>query len=155
MSEGKPFEAQLCSYCGTWHYHNSKPCAAALVVENGKVLLARRGIEPYKGCWDVPGGFLEAGEHPEDGVRRELLEEAGLEIRLQGLLGVYVDRYGQDGVWLLNFYYIAETVGGIERAMDDVETLEWFEIGELPEKFAFEHQNQVMRDFRQQMANKA
>lgn len=97
LGEGKPFAPQQCDNCGNPHYHNSKPCSGALVVREGKVLLARRGVEPYKGCWDVPGGFLESGEHPEQGAIRELREETGLNIRLNGLLGMYMDRYGADG----------------------------------------------------------
>lgn len=68
MGEGEAFAPVKCGVCGKWHYHNSKPCAGALVVRDGKVLLAQRGVEPFKGYWDIPGGFLEAGEHPEHGA---------------------------------------------------------------------------------------
>jgi len=50
------------------------------VVKGGRLLLVKRGVEPYKGCWDIPGGFLEAGEHPEDGAVREGQEETGLKL---------------------------------------------------------------------------
>lgn len=113
------------------------------------MLLGKRGIEPYKGYWDVPGGFLEAGEHPEEGTKRELLEETGLEIRILGLIGFYMDRYGADGVWLINFYYAAERTGGELRAMDDVEELRWFSPDELPKEFGFAHQYQLMDDLRE------
>lgn len=148
LAPGKPFEAQKCRACGVWHYHNSKPCAGALVVHGGRVLLARRGVEPFKGSWDVPGGFLEAGEHPETGATRELLEETGLEIRVGGLLGIYMDRYGEDGDRTMNFYYVAEVVRGTLKVMDDVAELEWIGMEELPTEWAFEHQAQVMRDLK-------
>lgn len=122
------------------------------MVQNGKVLLARRGVEPYKGYWDIPGGFLEPGEHPEAGAIRELAEETGLEIRLNGLLGMYMDRYGVDGAWIINIYYLAEVVGGTLSVMDDVAALEWFAPQDIPTEFAFEHQTQVMQDFKVSMA---
>ena len=52
----------------------------SVLVEDGegRVLLARRAVEPDRGLWDCPGGFLEEGEHPLDGLRRELAEETGL-----------------------------------------------------------------------------
>src|SRR5690348_1512777 len=88
-------ERRGCSVCGVIQWGNSKPNASAIIVdERGWVLLARRGIEPYLGMWDVPGGFLEAGEHPEDGVRREMAEETGLDVTITRLIGVYMDVYG-------------------------------------------------------------
>lgn len=152
LREGKPFEPQPCHTCGTWHYHNSKPCSGALVIQDGKVLLARRGVEPFKGYWDVPGGFLEAGEHPEDGAIRELAEETGLQIHLNGLLGMYMDRYGTDGEWIINIYYVAEVLGGKLTVMDDVAALEWFTPDALPTEFAFAHQVQVINDLKRFLA---
>lgn len=114
-------------------------------------MLAQRGIEPFNGFWDIPGGFLEAGEHPEAGARRELLEETGLEIHLNGLLGVYMDSYGAEGYFTLNFYYLAEIISGTPHATDDVAALEWFGMDALPHEFAFEHEYAVMRDLKNQL----
>lgn len=149
LKQGRAFQAQQCGTCKTWHFHNSKPCAGVLVIQDGKVLLAQRGVEPLKGYWDIPGGFLEAGEHPATGATREILEETGLQIRLNSLLGIYMDRYGADGVWTLTFYYVAEIVSGSLHVMDDVSALEWFNVEELPQEFAFEHQAQVIKDLKE------
>lgn len=129
----------MCAQCGRPLYLNSKPCAGALVEREGKVLLVRRGIEPYKGYWDIPGGFLGPGEHPEDGARREILEETGLTVRLGDLLGMWMDRYGPDeeAEHTLNCYYLATPVGGLERAADDASALGWFGPDELPREIAF------------------
>ncbi len=62
-------------------YDNPAPTATAIVTRaDGAMLLTRRAIEPAFGMLDLPGGFIEAGEDPEQAVKRELLEETGLEI---------------------------------------------------------------------------
>ncbi len=139
---------QVCTACGRVHYRNAKPCAGALVVRDGRVLLVKRAIQPFLGCWDIPGGFLEADELPQAGAMREVREETGLEVRLTGLLGFYVDRYsyGDEGDYCLNAYFLAEVVGGREHADDDAADLAWFAPDELPEEIAFAHVRVVLAD---------
>jgi ADP-ribose pyrophosphatase YjhB (NUDIX family) len=124
-----------CGACGFVAYASSKPTVGALVEDgNGRLLLARRAKEPFKGRWDIPGGFLEEGEHPLEGLRRELEEETGLEVEPLDFLGVWMDRYGGDSTAeaTLNLYWTARTVSGDARAADDVDDLRWFERDELP-----------------------
>jgi ADP-ribose pyrophosphatase YjhB (NUDIX family) len=132
-----------CPRCGFVVYASSKPTAGALCVDNGRVLLARRAIEPFEGFWDIPGGFLEEGEDPLDGVRRELKEETGLEIEPQRFLGVWMDRYGGDSTAeaTLNLYWTARVLGGEAAPADDVSELRWFDRDELPaaDELAFEN----------------
>jgi 8-oxo-dGTP pyrophosphatase MutT (NUDIX family) len=104
-----------CPACGFRNYASSKPTASAVCVDDeGRVLLSKRAIPPDEGRWDLPGGFLEEGEHPLDGVRRELREEAGVEIEPLELLGIWMDRYGGDGsaAATLNLYWTARIVSG-------------------------------------------
>jgi len=111
--------------------------------ERGRVLLARRAQEPFKGRWDIPGGFLEEGEHPLDGARRELREETGLEVELLEFLGAWMDSYGGDSTAeaTLNLYWTARAVGGEAAPADDVDDLRWFAPDELPDEdeLAFEN----------------
>jgi ADP-ribose pyrophosphatase YjhB (NUDIX family) len=128
--------------CGSTYYANSSPCVSALVEDgDGRVLLARRAVEPYLGLWDPPGGFLEEGEHPEDGLRRELLEETGLRCEPVRFLGVWMDVYGDapDAAATLNLYWTMRVVSGEPVAADDVAELRWFAADELPseEELAF------------------
>ena len=80
----------------------------------------RRERAPYKGYWDIPGGFLEADEAPEKGALREAREETGLRVRVDTLLGVYHDKNGDD--FTFNVYYRAHPVGGHEKPGDDAKT---------------------------------
>src|SRR5947209_5760204 len=82
-----------CGSCGARHWDDAKPCAGALVVCDARLLLVRRANEPWRGDWDVPGGFCEPGEHPIHAAAREVLEETGLTIRIEGLLGIWADIY--------------------------------------------------------------
>ncbi len=148
LEEGE-LESQTCLACGTTHYHNSRPCAGALVVQHDSVLLVKRGIEPFKDHWDIPGGFLQPGEHPEDGVRREVFEETGLEVRLKELHGIYIDQYDDDPRPTLNIYYLAEPVGGVPRPSSDAVELTWFTWDHIPERIAFAHAPRVLADWRE------
>jgi 8-oxo-dGTP diphosphatase len=125
------------------HWRNPKPCANAIVVENGRVLLARRAYAPWKAAWCSPGGFCERGEHPIETVEREVLEETGLRVRVTGYLGVWVGDYadepGLDENEIINVaYYRAERIGGDEREFDpaEVSELAWFGWDELPADLA-------------------
>lgn len=121
-----------CPACGLVLYDNPAPTASAVVVDPaGRILLARRGADPARGMWDLPGGFVEAGEQPEQAVRRELLEESGLEIELTGLLGIWPDRYGE-GAHTLNIHYTARPCGGVLRAGSDVAELVWAAPADVP-----------------------
>jgi 8-oxo-dGTP diphosphatase len=113
-----------------------------LLVRDGRVLIGRRKIEPRKGHWDLPGGFLEEGELPLDGLRREFLEETGLDVRPVEWIGAHVDPY--DDHFVLGLTWIVEAEGDPVPA-DDVEELAWFRPGEIPEEMAFPSQNDVLR----------
>lgn len=135
-----------CTVCGRNQYRNAKPCAGALIMREGRLLLVQRAISPYRGYWDIPGGFLELDELPADGAVREAQEETGLEVRLIDLFGFYIDRYGEDGrgVYCLNIYFLAEVVGGEECLTAESADLAWFAPDELPDQIAFEHARHVL-----------
>ena len=98
------------------------------------MLLARRAHEPDANLWDLLGGFLEEGEHPLDGLRRELLEETGLHVEPKDFLGAFLDTYG-DGpqtASVLNLVWRGRIVSGDPAPADDVSELRWFAPNELP-----------------------
>jgi len=94
----------VCDSCETVHYQNPNVVVGSLPIWDGKILLARRGITPRSGYWNLPAGFLENQETVEEGVKRELFEETEAKIENLQLYGVYsVPRIDQ-----VHIYYRAE-----------------------------------------------
>ncbi len=139
----------VCTLCGWRHYRNAKPCAGALILRDGCVLLIRRDREPYTGFWDIPGGFLRADELPQDGAIREAREETGLDVQIVALLGFYLDSYVYQGEHspTLNIYFVT-TATGEPVVGDEADAFRWFPLDALPEQIAFAHAPQVLADLR-------
>ena len=116
----------VCDGCGRIVYAAAKPTAGAVVLRDGRALLARRALDPARGKWDIPGGFLEPDELPEAGAIRELREETGLMITPTALLGFYLDDhpYGDpaDNEKVLIIYFLATATGDPHPA-DDIDRL--------------------------------
>lgn len=89
VPEGDTVERDVCGRCGHVHYVNPKIVVGSVVVHGDRILLCRRAIEPRKGLWTLPAGFLEEHESPEAGARREAREEACADIVIDALLAVY------------------------------------------------------------------
>jgi NAD+ diphosphatase len=143
-----------CPSCGFRSYASAKPTASAVCFDDeGRILLSRRAVDPGKDKWDFPGGFVDEEEHPLDCVRRELQEEAGVEVEPLELLGFWLDKYQDVGSaqTTLNFYWSARIVDGTPEPADDVAELRWLapdEIGE--EMLAFPHTVEVISAWRKQ-----
>ena len=142
-----------CPACWFAAYANPEPTAGAVCLDDeGRILLARRAAEVFKGAWDIPGGFVDFGEHPLDTVRRELREETGLEIEPLEFLGIWMDRYSEDesGPSTLNLYWTARVRSGEPEPADDVSELRWFAPGDLPppDELAFRNVAKVLEPFR-------
>jgi 8-oxo-dGTP diphosphatase len=105
----------------------------AVVVETGRVLLVRRGNEPMKGHWSLPGGLVEVGESLTDGVIREVREETGLTVKPLGLVEL-LDRIYREGERVQYHYVIADylcrVVGGTLEAASDAAAVRWVERAE-------------------------
>ncbi len=106
-----------------------------VVILDGRVLLVRRGQAPLLGEWSIPGGMLETGETIMEGVRRELLEETGLEVRVGELIEVF-ERISLDGEGKAQFHYVVldyfcEAVRGEARAASDAAEIAWVAETEL------------------------
>lgn len=118
------------------------PSVAAIIVENGNILLIRRGKEPSKGKWSIPGGRVEWGESLVAAVKREVHEETGLEIIVGSVAGIY-DLIIPEGDELAYHYviidYYAKQIGGELAPNDDAAEVRWVPIAELESYDLAEH----------------
>jgi ADP-ribose/FAD diphosphatase len=89
IPDGDERERSVCPSCSYTDYYNPRLVVGAIVEHEGKVLLCRRGIEPQRGLWTVPAGFLELGESTAEGAARETLEEAGARIEIMAPYAMY------------------------------------------------------------------
>jgi 8-oxo-dGTP diphosphatase len=143
-----------CPRCLYLMFDYPRVAAGMLVTQGDRVLLLRRGHPPRRGCLDIPGGFLEAGEHFEAAARRELREETGLAVGTARWLGFYWDRYFLKGYGhfpTMNFYYVAAWRRGEPEPADDAAGAEWVPIAGLERRrsrFAWTHMTDVLRDLR-------
>lgn len=101
----------------------------ALIFDSDRILMAERGGEPLKGWWSIPGGLLETGESLEEGVRREVREETGLDVRPVRMLQIF-ERIMRDEKGAAEYHYvlidyICRVRGGTLLAGDDVSRVEW------------------------------
>ncbi len=105
-----------------------------------KVLLVERGIEPFKGSWALPGGFLREGENTEQGARRELMEETGLKDFFIEQLYTFSDAGRDPRGWVISVVYFSliNRNAMSPEAGDDAERAEWFALDSLP-ALAFDH----------------
>ena len=103
-----------------------------------KILLSERGLEPYKGAWAFPGGFLNMDETAEQGALRELKEETGLDLNYLKQVGAFsdVDRDPRTRVITIAFYALAKKSS--VRGGDDAARAQWFPIDDIPH-LAFDH----------------
>jgi len=130
-----------CAACAERYWANSIPGVQGILERDGSVLLARRGREPRRGHWDLPGGFLGEDEEPLDGLRREFREETGLEIEPVELFGIDIEPYAGRHVFSVTWIVTAD---GDPVAADDVAELRWFPRDELPGEMAFPGQKRLL-----------
>ncbi|MEX0750073.1 MAG: NUDIX hydrolase [Dehalococcoidia bacterium] len=134
-----------CENCGFIHYMNPRVVVSIIVEHQGKVLLQERANEPRAGFWTFPGGFLEIGELPEEGARRETLEEVELDVIPSVLQGVY----GRADAGIVLVVYNGESASDDARVTDpESRQVRWYAVGEIPwADLAFDTTEAALRDW--------
>ena len=118
-----------------------------VVVETEKgIVLVRRGREPFKGWWAIPGGIVEGDEEVEEAAAREVFEETGLQISDLRLLGVYSKPDRDPRGRFISIAFLARRVGGELRGGDDASCAREFPLEKIPSKMAFDHA-EMIRDY--------
>jgi 8-oxo-dGTP diphosphatase len=118
------------------------------------VLLIKRKFGPFKDCWALPGGYVEANESPEEAAARELREETRIDVEDRGIILQQLKTYGdpkrdpRGRVVSVCFYGFCfkETIELCIEAADDAKAADWFDLNALPE-LAFDH-DKMLNDFR-------
>jgi ADP-ribose pyrophosphatase YjhB (NUDIX family) len=128
MGEMRP----ACPNCGWVHYEDPKVAAGVVVLENERILLVRRIMDPFAGLWSIPAGFVNAYEDPARAAVRECREETGLTVELDGLFEMSTGREHDRGADIL-LVYRAHVSSGELQAADDADKAAWFPLDSLPE----------------------
>lgn len=131
-----------CPACDFVYYLDPKVAVAVLVPWEDGIMLGRRAIHPGFGKWSFPSGYVNRGEVLEEAAAREVVEEVGLEVRMEGLVGVY----STAGEPVILVVYAAEVLGGRPEVGPEMSELGVFRPGDLPE-MAFSHDGEIVRDF--------
>lgn len=140
---------KYCDKCGYIHYINPVPIVAVVVNRDSKILIVKRGIEPQKGKWVLPGGFVDDDESPEQAAIRELKEETNLDaedVKLITLVSAQSEMYGP----ILMLGYEALNVKGNPHAGDDAVDVKFEKIADI-NKIAFRTHRQILQKYFQQM----
>ncbi|MYE23726.1 MAG: NUDIX hydrolase [Gammaproteobacteria bacterium] len=143
VPQGDNRERFVCDDCGMVHYVNPKVVTGTLPVQNGAVLLCRRAIEPRKGRWTLPAGFLELGETAPAGAARETLEEANAEVAIDGLYTIF----NLPHISQIYLFFRARLLGSFAAGEETLEA-RLFEQGEVPwDELAFPVVAQTLRHY--------
>jgi len=143
---------RVCGICGRVLYQHPALGAIAAVVRDAQILLVKRSIEPFRGHWTLPAGYLEIDEEPWEAARRETREETGLEIEQVELLGVLTNRDDtpRNGIVVA---YLARPVGGELAAGDDAEDARFFEMDALPQDLGFLNNRRLLETLARRLAS--
>lgn len=131
-----------CENCKS--FNNRRVTCSVITMQDSKVLLVKRALDPEKGAWALPGGYLFYGETVEECAEREFEEESGYELEELELLGVFSDpKRDQDGRENVDCCFVGKVGTKVGGSDHEVELVEWFELNKLPEKIAFDHRKMI------------
>ncbi len=135
----KIYKDEPCPECG--NFTNRGVSVDAVIIKDGRVLLIKRGTEPFKGYWGTPGGYVGWDETVEETVKREVKEETNLEVIGVKLVGIYSSpkRHPKQ---VINVVYLVEVEGKL-KPRDDAAEAKWILLDEIPEELAFDHKQNI------------
>lgn len=152
LARKKHPDGQTLPTCPTGHftkYNNMAATAGAFIRKGGKYLALRRAISPYKGSWDLPGGFCGPMETPEKTVVREMAEEIGLRVKPLRVIGMFPSRYGQTGTTTLNIVYECSVASGQLKLDHENSQAAWFSLKDYP-RLPFSGDQAALTELRKQ-----
>lgn len=141
-------QRHVCTKCDWVHYLDPKVACGTIAELDGKFALIQRNIDPRKGFWSFPCGYMEIDETTEQAAIRETKEETGLDVELEGHLGTYSYSDSFLGGAIVVVVYRARVLGGVLHADDDVCDARMITPAEIPwEQLAFKSSFSAIRDW--------
>lgn len=140
-----------CPACGFVHFLDPKVAVIALVTHGDQALVVRRAMDPAKGKWALPGGFMDAGEMPEAALQRELREEINLEVCVVRLLDIFPmvsSNPRSQGIVLAYHAVPADDQQTTLLCADDVCEAGWFRADAIPADLAFDSTHTLLDRWR-------
>ncbi|MGO9450289.1 MAG: NUDIX domain-containing protein [Candidatus Binataceae bacterium] len=138
-------EYPVCEGCGFVFFPSPKLVVGCLLIENGRVLLLKRGNEPSMGKWTFPGGYVEFAERAIDAAVRETEEEVGLQVRIDRLLGVYTDPANHNAQVVA---FLARAHSGVPALSAEALEVRYFTPDEIPwDEIAFRSTDEALHDW--------
>jgi ADP-ribose pyrophosphatase YjhB (NUDIX family) len=133
---------RVCPECGYVHFSDPKVAAVVFIEQDHRVLLVRRAMNPERGKWALPAGYIDDGEDPRDAAIREVGEETGLTIEITRLIDV------QSGPNLhgasIVIIFAGRVWDGVARPLDDVDAVLWVAAGDPLPELAFESTRRML-----------
>lgn len=123
-------ERRVCGECRRIHYVDPKVAVGVAVFRDERLLLVRRRMEPGRGRWSLPGGYVDPGEHPRDAAARETAEEAGVEVKVGDVIEVFANPPEHGGAIFI--LYAGTWLGGEPQCGDDCDAAAFFTRDDLP-----------------------
>jgi 8-oxo-dGTP diphosphatase len=123
---------RVCPSCGYVYFTDPKVGVGVAVVEGRRLLLVKRAMNPERGKWSLPAGYLDQGEDPRETAARETSEETGVEVVVEGVLDVFYNSPDEGGASIF-ILFRARPVGGSLAAGDDADDAGYFALDDLPE----------------------
>ena len=138
-------DRRRCVQCGFVLYENPASAAAGVVIDaRGRVLLVKRAIEPFRGCWALPAGYQEIDEDPAAAIRREIAEETGIVCRVRGLLDtIFVPDDPRKPANVAVLLCVPEG-GALLRGGEELD-VGWFPLDDLPQPIGFDNYERILR----------
>lgn len=134
----------MCQACGYIHFNDPKVAAVVFIEKDDRVLLVRRAMNPERGKWSLPAGFIDFGEDPADAAVREVKEETGLQVEITRLIDVCGAPNNGDGASII-IIYAAQVIRGTAQPLDDAEAVLWYSATDPLPDLAFESTRRTLK----------